>query len=288
MHYEFAIEPSSITRDYRTFHQVIEKFGFDKGLLVSAFPSKWKKEVLSDLSSHVTTIEKKRAEDLLKNISIKSGRNYNSSKQWLDAAVEAHTNHPFHAIIATNNPVSHQDIITVYSVCHEANPKCIIPHEIRISKVPTEYAKTTDLLIKNSSDIMIIDPYFYKSSHSDVLTAILQNFAGKPIQIRYFMKEAPKGESVSHRLQELNNLERIIPQGISIEFILLNNQFDMHNRYIITEKGGIKFGHSMNYDANKKDEANLMSSITRKEIYDEYDRISQTYIAHKFIVSGAL
>jgi hypothetical protein len=46
MLYEYAVEPRAIGSNWETFRYVIEKFGFDKGRLISDFPhSKWCDEV---------------------------------------------------------------------------------------------------------------------------------------------------------------------------------------------------------------------------------------------------
>jgi hypothetical protein len=41
MFYEYAIEPRAIGSSWATFRYIIEKFGFDKGRLISEFPRRW-------------------------------------------------------------------------------------------------------------------------------------------------------------------------------------------------------------------------------------------------------
>ena len=42
---EYAVEPQAIGTDWGTFRYLIEKFGFDRGRLISEFPRKWLREV---------------------------------------------------------------------------------------------------------------------------------------------------------------------------------------------------------------------------------------------------
>ena len=46
MHYEYAVEPAAIGSSWETFRYVIEKFGLDKGRLISRLPKKWEKRVI--------------------------------------------------------------------------------------------------------------------------------------------------------------------------------------------------------------------------------------------------
>ena len=41
MLYEYAVEPRAIGSSWQTFRYVIEKFGFDRGRLISQFPNTW-------------------------------------------------------------------------------------------------------------------------------------------------------------------------------------------------------------------------------------------------------
>jgi hypothetical protein len=42
---EYAVEPQAIGLSWQTFLYLIEKFGFDRGRLISRLPDKWKKKV---------------------------------------------------------------------------------------------------------------------------------------------------------------------------------------------------------------------------------------------------
>ena len=43
---EYAVEPAAIGADWRTFKDLIDRFGADKGRLISRLPVKWEKEVI--------------------------------------------------------------------------------------------------------------------------------------------------------------------------------------------------------------------------------------------------
>jgi len=43
---EYAVEPAAIGADWRTFKDLIDRFGADKGRLISRLPTKWEKKVI--------------------------------------------------------------------------------------------------------------------------------------------------------------------------------------------------------------------------------------------------
>jgi hypothetical protein len=67
MMYEYAVEPQAIGTNWQTFRYVIEKFGFDKGRLISEFPKHWFRDVYH-ASSGLSPIQKgKRPTDTVSN-----------------------------------------------------------------------------------------------------------------------------------------------------------------------------------------------------------------------------
>jgi hypothetical protein len=84
MFFEYAVEPKAIGCSWNDFRYLIEKFGFDRGRLISRFPKKWEREVIESaqqsgmkdvrLKTLVEKLQKAKAEAL-----IDSSRNYDPS-----------------------------------------------------------------------------------------------------------------------------------------------------------------------------------------------------------------
>jgi hypothetical protein len=79
MLYEYAVEPAAIVADWNTCRYLAEKFGFDRGRLLSLFPRKWF-HMARDAAGHLPPMEKARVIEKLielqRNASIRSGRAY--------------------------------------------------------------------------------------------------------------------------------------------------------------------------------------------------------------------
>ena len=109
MLYEYAVEPKAIGASWESFRYLIEKFGLDRGRLISRFPKTWERKVIETaqeagmadikFQSLVNRLQKAKREVL-----IRAGRDYDPSiGDWLDNAIQQHTLDPFRAIIAFEN-----------------------------------------------------------------------------------------------------------------------------------------------------------------------------------------
>src|SRR5271155_3844061 len=117
MFFEYAVEPRAIGSSWQNFRYLIEKFGFDRGRLISQFPQAWLREVYA-ASAAMKEMERKRFVEILKQSKhtrvIRSGRPYDPALgSWLKNAIAQHVSAPFHAIIVEQNPTRLGDVITV-------------------------------------------------------------------------------------------------------------------------------------------------------------------------------
>jgi hypothetical protein len=82
MLYEYAVEPAAISSDRKTCLYLAEKFGFDRGRLLSLFPKRWLPLAI-EAASRLPDVEKARVVEKLtklkRDCSIRSGRNYDAA-----------------------------------------------------------------------------------------------------------------------------------------------------------------------------------------------------------------
>ena len=115
MLFEYAVEPHAIGASWETFRYLIEKFGLDRGRLISRLPSKWEKKVIQAAKeAGVPDIRMASIVQRLRNPKLRLadfGREYDSGKSWIDNALTEHQRAPFHAIIAREKPVEHAAVM---------------------------------------------------------------------------------------------------------------------------------------------------------------------------------
>jgi hypothetical protein len=111
----------------------------------------------------------------------------------------------------------------------------------------------------------------------------------KTILIRYCTSIAPKDETNAFRVGEIEkNLPKFIPQNLTLGVVLLNKSegSDTHNRYILTERGGIKFPWGLDTQADKKDTVNVMEKETHQAKFNEYQTLATHAVARILKIKG--
>lgn len=256
MHYEYAVEPEAISSSWQEFKYLIEKFGYEKGRLISKFPRKWEKRVVQLVyQSDISVISKKRIIEKLKSSSrnalIDSRQSSTmQSNDWLEAAIIEDQVSPFRGILARQDQSGSDRVIeTDYAIEeHElffVDPSTFIPRTVEA------IARATRYLLENAKYVEIIDPYFqpFGDGYRPMLLAIIE-----------FLRPQANGECILkiHRRfkageepteAECANLNDVyvntLPQGWRIEVYYwedLREDEDFHDRHLLTNNGGVSLG----------------------------------------------
>ena len=98
---EYALQPELLST-WERFRYLSEKFGYDRGRVISRFPKRWEKMVYESLKE-CRPVEKKRIEVGLKRLKkalhARQG-DWNNNITWLRNALEEHERQPFNLIIS--------------------------------------------------------------------------------------------------------------------------------------------------------------------------------------------
>jgi hypothetical protein len=249
MFHEYAVEPQVIGSSWQTCRYVIEKFGFDKGRLISEFPKSWLREVY-DATLNLPDVEKKRVVEALtlaKQKLIRSGRPFNpASGDWLYNALTEHARLPFKGIIARQNSAKSSDVLIAEDL-DERSPQMIVATSLAISRDAVSIATALSGFIVHGSRIVFVDPYFdlfnqkYKNTLKQCLLLAKARNPTADIEIHY--KYHDKKVEPSHIEKSVTSaLGGLIPSGMEIKVFCWAQKDggeDFHARYLLTERGGI-------------------------------------------------
>ena len=291
---EFAVEPA-LLGDWRDCLYLIEKFDLEeKGRVISWFPENWRKLVLEAADRHSVGvkdrkyIEEKFMEKFRKHQSamVPSWRDCQDPENWFKSAEVAHQEKPFHAIIAEHNPNGHSHVISYKpgdSIEEHILFKC--PTECSMPKDTEGFCGIAGPLIRYSKRIIFVDPHFFNNDYTlknwgKPLEALLRNIS--VIGGKYYINKMPRyctsaylnGETAQYRQGRIErNLPAYVPRGLKLEVLLLSKLAgeDTHNRYILTDRGGLKFPWGL--DVRKdgaRDVVNLMDAGTRAEMFQYF------------------
>ncbi len=249
MFHEYAVEPQVIGSSWQTCRYVIEKFGFDKGRLISEFPKSWLREVY-DATLNLPDVEKKRVVEVLtlaKQKLIRSGRPYNpASGDWLYNALTEHGRLPFKGIIAHQNSANSSDVLIAEDL-DERSPQMIVATSLAVPRDAVSIAAALSGFLVHGSRIVFVDPYFdlfnqkYKSTLKQCLLLAKTRNLGADYEIHYRYHEG-KVEPSDIERNVASAFGGLIPSGMKIKVFCWaqkDDGEDFHARYLLTDRGGI-------------------------------------------------
>lgn len=291
MIHEYAVEPTIFKR-WEDFLFFMNHFGVHRGRLISKFPKKWKRLVYEACKDFKDLQRKKVSSRLQKDdFLISSKRDYGVHESWLENALEAHQIMPFRAILTQKENCTEEMVLTNNDLWSgEEHELFICPTEKFMAKNEKSFAEETRVLLSVSKNIIFVDPYLKSNvEYGAPLLAMLRNVPPDLSLLRYCTRFPRSGETLEFREKELANLERYIPKGLVLEVVLIEklDSSDTHNRFILTDRGGIKFPWGLDTKRDEpRDTINLMQSDVCRTKYDEFFSLSTFSVVKKMDIHG--
>jgi hypothetical protein len=290
---EFAVEPA-LLGEWQEFRYLHEKFGVQRARMIAEFPKKWRRMVY-DSATDFTDIQRSQLEDWLKGkekFLVPSRRSFDVPDDWLHSAELAHNQQPFHAILSTENPHGNGKVLLPRNISIEQDPLFKCQTEDFMPRNPAGFVRISGFLLRCSRQIIFVDPHvkaMYK--WGEALSAMLDCIPPDATMIRYCAVDSPMGQIKEDRLREFREKwpRLSIPAGKMLEFVLLGKDtgLDTHNRYILTERGGIKFpwGLDAPHDGSK-DMVNIMAEETHATMFEEYSTLTSRSVLERLELVG--
>lgn len=300
---EFAVNPDAI-KEWRDLKVITMGFGFANGAVISLFPKNWiaglKHKAETDLKGtreYLSVIEKL---NYIKNeVLIKSGREFDPKQDWISNSILQHGKKNFYKIVHVDSVAGHSEVIG-FDDLDVAIFKDL--REGKIQRKASVFADVSRLLLVNSKNIQFIDPFFsakdtkyFKTLEEMLRTAGYFERENVSIQIHAsYMHSKVEVDIESEKFNINKYFKSIIPAGKKIEFYWWNDEgsAEIHPRYLITERGGIRFdrGFAEPNDFNQQESetdvammtSNMVNSVTPKYKEDS----SPFKVVDKYIVHG--
>ncbi len=289
---EYAVEPDLVPTwlDRETGRYFLDNFGLGTPRIMSRYPRKhWKRLVWAAwrASNDGKENEQTRMETLVQRLSevMVKRRNavWDPSRPWLDSAVEEHMRAPFHAVLARSNPAGHDRILIAGDV-DGRTPLWAVDHGDTIPRKAEAIAGAVGDMLRVATDIVFVDPHFapHRRRFFDVLDACFGKcFEGRVAdvpRIRLFSSTRDEnGEFEFFKKECRNRLPVTLPDGQEATIRRLRERRPvgekLHNRYILTELGGVSFGTGLDREealGHATDDLNLLGR-------DQYERRWRQY-----------
>ena len=289
MIYEYALEPEMLSAWGRLHNQrfFLREFGLGQGRLVSRYPKKWARKVWESFGGD-NDMDKKRLEELLVRLQETMIKRKDcvwddAQETWIENALLEHARHPFKVILARNNQENRPEILGEDALAALPCPSWDNPHGMTVIRKASDMADKVGMMLSRCRWAKFIDPYFSKCKrgHKLSLPAFLSILtAERPVGPPETIEIHTSGGGAT--LDYLKDFyEKIIPAGIQITIYQWQERPGgqrLHNRYILTDLGGVSFCHGL--DTGKDGETDDISRLDRKQYIfrcKQYDYATQAF-----------
>lgn len=273
MIYEYAVDPSLLT-SWVIANDVglAPQFGLDHRRVVADFPSNWDGHATGALLEKFGWDDgdpdyldaRNRLDALLAFMRPRVHRGQVAARDsWVDQAVEAHGEEPFHAILTSNASTGNDAVITPAVVQDLRNQHWYLPTIDVTSKTAEALATQLAPLLRAASKIVLVDPYFRadKPGYPEVLGLLVQRALdmrsrGRPrpeitVMTGVGDREQPaagvpleeqlRREAAYRCRKAQQHLGVHLPKGIDVKFLCIarfEGGDQVHNRLLLTDVGG--------------------------------------------------
>ena len=306
MIHEYALEPELVAswHSFYKFHLFSGKFGFEAGRIVSRYPKKWTKRVWdafeADFGESASPVDRNRMVKLLKQITKPVTRRpdciWDAAHCWLTNAESEHIRKPFHAILARNNPHSNVNVMRESKFLEHTEGDQDLPTG-SVPRNAEEMANRVAPMLRCATKIRFVDPNFRanKKRFRDPLAAFLQCVGTQTSGITIELHTEDRDDTPSwpeFRKECGDKLPSVIPEGLTLTVYRWKERDggeNLHNRYILTDFGGVFFGIGLDEGApGETDDVARFDADGYRQRWNDYDERNGTFDldGEVFVIEG--
>ncbi len=287
--HDYALEPKLVAEGdpflYRYLTQY-KKFSWDTGRVVVQYPSTWRKLIEKLVG------DEKRLEVLLawlpRTQVVRIASRWNDSFTWLENAEQENGLHPFHVILARDNPRNQSNVVRAEDISSgTANSALDDPlPSVTVNRTAAKMATYIEPLLRYATQIHFIDPHFcplqdrFKNPLRKFLKIIC--YDSRKVTLEYHTSasysDAPDWDKFQKDCK--NCLPHLIPKGFKLAIRRWKNRKGgerFHNRYILTNIGGVAFGNSIAESPKGEDNISRLSDIDSLRWRNKYSGHSPAF-----------
>lgn len=300
MIYEYAVDPNCLC-DWHRLRQIADGVGVPRGRLLADYPNAWKKTVMQLLSGKLP-VERARLESQYQRIKphlIPSHRPFDPDRDWLLNAETVHEGLPFRAIVAADNPRTKPQVLKIDDL-NETIELWRTSPTIVVAREAASMADQIRFLLQLSREVVMVDPNFdpaatrFRRPFEQFMNCCVQTRNQTPPKVRLIV-EAKFDASAADDFDEdcTQHLAPLIPGSMSCEVIRVRETLSpaekLHNRYILTDRGGIQFSIGLDDSgtaAGQTEDMILLSQHSFDTRWRQYAQLNGFDRAFSLVVVG--
>ncbi len=286
--HDYALEPELIANcDQFLFRYLTQykKFGWDTGCIVVQYPNHWR-ELVERLFN-----DNKRSELLLTRLlrtkAVRHDSTWNDLFPWIENAANEKSPHPFHVILAHNNPNPQKwsNIVCAEDISlGDDRAWDDPPSSATVNRTATSMAACIEPLLRYATQIHFIDPHFcplqdrFKNPLSKFLKIICHDSHEVSLEYHTLADNTLCWKDFQQKCED--ELPHLIPKGFTLTVRRWKNRVGgerFHNRYILTNIGGVAFGNSIAEAPKGEDNISRLSEIDSQRWLNKYSGDSPAF-----------
>lgn len=287
MIHEYALDPELLKawaakdRDFREF---LREYGLGTPRLSSSFPrqkkSKYRSYYLERSPADAQSLQARRYVEMINHLTealvYRDGFECNSSADWYENVLAEDARKPFYGVLAST-PMDNPRCLTAATMYSDDS---IWNHQ-RQTLVARTYDSCSPLLrdmLRLAKDkVLFVDPYGWNQRAIDFISRLINDaFNGRvhsamPELILCFKPKLDGGSPDAAYVKEEIEKRIVKPNpGLQLKVYELENRVGhdvFHNRYLLTDLGGVSLGHGVDLSENEAHTDDL--TLLERKIYDE-------------------
>lgn len=185
-----------------------------------------------------------------------------------------HVRRPFHAIIAVlDGPFGNAPVLDGKEV-DDTHERWRVEAGRLVPRDPALFVQALQLLLDASQRVIIIDPYFRadQDDKTQPLVAFCTTTRGRAT-VEVLFADEPRGYDPCMK-DAARALPGLLPEGVKITLHCWKERAGgprLHNRYVLTEIGGVKFGDGIEMGSTgHEDHLSILDDTSRLKLWNQY------------------
>ena len=284
MIYEYAVEPAMLL-DAECGEFLASNFGIPRARLVSGFPDYWESLVHTAMAE-ARPVAKLRIMEALSRLAARmmprrNGWDDNDDRPWLEKAEDEHGARPFRAILATDNPRRLKHVL-LRPALHEGTDLWNVDSQGSVLRTAGEMVACASMLLNCAREVYFVDPHFgpeearFRRPFEGFLEVVANRTNGLPLTgVELHIEEKATAAFIKAECE--GRFRDCVPRGLKVRVVRWKAHKEFHNRYILTDRGGMYFGIGLD-EGDGKDDVSLLSDKSYRERREQFQRSTSSFV----------
>lgn len=302
---QYAIEPECLDT-WERFRFILDSCGAHNGRVIVKFPKDWQSRLEKLLDNqgragatfiqHRSIVEKLIKAQKQKKFVTRddlSNNAYLGNRTWVQNALAEHGKRPFDGIVAGQvGSADEKGCLMQIDRLDSDHPHWKVQRSVKVKRTPKEIAKLVAPLLQISQSVRLVDPYFLflnKGSnelsvnfrHLNVLREVMLLCRSQKFSLIEYHCGDQKTEMLPANWESIKiKVRSALPRCAEAKLVLWP-QDSLHNRFILTNVGGIQFGTGLDESTNARrptDDVSLLDLDHYESLWEDYKKAQRPLV----------